>query len=1307
MVEKRSIDGIWPTLTILMVLILGTMTPYITVDGDPWTMEDDRMNSPLDVTRSSDLDQVRTSFMLDVTDEGWIDDMDHIRSIEGKYLQVADKELTYLTSIPASYNSLFTDTNARSIQSYEGTIFLAYITISSGPTTIHYNLITSDDGGDTWNSPVEVHSVSGLSEGGVEIYLYQDKVFYLMLMGSVDDSLNGVEIKVVSYLAYRDLPSTVSLELGSKCPEETKIIGYKDEVLVFLKDKGYNSVRFNRYNNGSWDGATHFTWSSHMCPLVGDIGMGDMLYVFYTFPTSPLNIYEKYSRDGGRTWSSTGLAASSENFIARFSGAFSRGYFHLASTFSVSDNYDLGYIAYNGTSRELQVIDTFSSNGLDPDHHELMVSADGLDVTIGIESGIGTVTLVTSQDNGERFFRERIFGKGEGHCISMDEERGYAAFMNGTDLEVHKWTEATEGTLLTIPLSPIGVTSWDSFGFALGGVEEGSSFEFRILSGDGSEQLYPANGMHSMESLSEGSFGTYSYSHAGDFSGSFSAGMTVVESMVIEIEMTRGSTMNPTFYGMMINYTIGYPYNETFQIPGHLHLLDNCTMAEDGIQLEPARSQGKVIIGPFQKETAYPDHLYGTFSFLEGGNYAEISLLGSDLEEIVGFSTDDTDRISVSDEVVFIKWDRNNLFDLRSSCEEFYIDVTLVKVGISTPRIGWLELGASEAPTVDGITLSNATILRGESTEIFISTHDREDPLEHLSIELEIHDPATGKWSRDQVSDPYWNGENWSCDFITDHQSSYGDIRIRAWAMDGVGLLSDVIEFQTVIHVKNNIPLPPKVYLTPSRPRSGDALGVHSQMNGSDLETAQEDLRYNVYLYLNGNILDTLTNLSSPDHLFDDHQLSEGDDWSILVTTWDGQAESPPFQLGFIVDNTGPHLVFTPPPITIEEDVIRHEIEYRHWFGDIDDEELTFEFSIPDWISIEEVDGILFLTPEEDLHGLAYILITATDGTENLTINVSLSVTPVNDLPSWTNIGSVWVDEGDWVEIMISAFDIRDREDVFVETDIQMVLPGLVQGVNLVTYANGDLRLRPTNEMVGTHNVTYTITDGEHTITRYLSIEINNTNQPPSKPRLTIEPKLMTFIEGEIVELVVSSTDPDTIWGDGLTYTWSSDIQGDLGEGDTITPTLIVGAHLIEVEVTDLEGLSNTTTFALTIVEVPTSDGEVMRTSTLYALAAAFGLIGGIILALAVLALARQRKKKGEGKKIEDDEVETPSGGPEAGAGDQKVLPQSRHNDLNPAPPDVSPTATKAPPAVPSGVEDGPSAPVVPGPSGNVQEGGD
>ncbi len=269
------------------------------------------------------------------------------------------------------------------------------------------------------------------------------------------------------------------------------------------------------------------------------------------------------------------------------------------------------------------------------------------------------------------------------------------------------------------------------------------------------------------------------------------------------------------------------------------------------------------------------------------------------------------------------------------------------------------------------------------------------------------------------------------------------------------------------------------------------------------------------------------------------------------------------------------------------------------------------------------------------------------------------------------------------------------------------MLPGLVQGVNLVTYVNGDLRLRPTNEMVGTHNVTYTITDGEHIITRYLSIKINNTNQPPSKPWLTIEPELMTFIEGKIVELVVSSTDPDTIWGDELTYTWSSDIQGNLGEGDAITPTLIVGAHVIEVVVTDLEGLSNTTTFVLTIVEVPISGGEVMRTSTLYVLAAVFGLIGGVILAVAILALARQRKKKGEEKKIEDDEVETPSGEPEAGAGDQKVLTQGRHNDLNPAPPDVSATATKAPPAVSSGVTDGPSAPVVPGPSDKVQEGGD
>ena len=305
MTVKGMTHEIWPTALIVSMLILIGISGHTVRDVDAALNIHNDLLRPLAATRSPDVDVVTTSYMLDGRDDGWIDELDHLKLIGDDYIQVTDKELGYLASIPSSYDSLFTDTNARSIQIYEGIIYLAYITLSFNPSALHYNLFTSDDGGGSWNMPVEVHSVAGLSEGSAEIYLYQDKIFYLMMMDSNNANLRGAEIKVANYLGWQNLPSAESKIVDTDYPEETKIIGYRDEVLLFEKDNGYGSVGFWRYNNGSWTGRYNMLGSHHMCPIVGDIGDGEMIYLFFTYHqariTSTSNI-QAMAEGAGQQW---------------------------------------------------------------------------------------------------------------------------------------------------------------------------------------------------------------------------------------------------------------------------------------------------------------------------------------------------------------------------------------------------------------------------------------------------------------------------------------------------------------------------------------------------------------------------------------------------------------------------------------------------------------------------------------------------------------------------------------------------------------------------------------------------------------------------------------------------------------------------------------------------------------------------------------------------------------------------------------------------------------------------------------------
>ena len=116
-----------------------------------------------------------------------------------------------------------------------------------------------------------------------------------------------------------------------------------------------------------------------------------------------------------------------------------------------------------------------------------------------------------------------------------------------------------------------------------------------------------------------------------------------------------------------------------------------------------------------------------------------------------------------------------------------------------------------------------------------------------------------------------------------------------------------------------------------------------------------------------------------------------------------------------------------------------------------------------------------------------------------------------------------------------------------------------------------------------------------------------------------------------VITLRGSSDDEDLIWGDSLTYSWNSSIDGALGLGEEIAPMLSVGEHLITLTVTDSEGMTNTTSFEFTVEEVEGAQGEVMRTTVLIAIVIVIGFLLGTMIGIGI-AVSRKKKREEEGE---------------------------------------------------------------------------
>jgi len=184
--------------------------------------------------------------------------------------------------------------------------------------------------------------------------------------------------------------------------------------------------------------------------------------------------------------------------------------------------------------------------------------------------------------------------------------------------------------------------------------------------------------------------------------------------------------------------------------------------------------------------------------------------------------------------------------------------------------------------------------------------------------------------------------------------------------------------------------------------------------------------------------------------------------------------------------------------------------------------------------------GIFTWTPDYTQEGSYNATFTATDGALTDSEVVTITVSHTNRAPELAAIGALSAAEGMQLSFAVSASD-------FDGTTPTVTANGLPMGA---TFTGGTFTWTPDYTQAGSHDVTFTATDGALTDSEVVTITVSNTNRAPELAAIGAQ----SAAEGTELSFGVSASDPDgttpTVTASGLpsgatfaggTFTWTPD----------------------------------------------------------------------------------------------------------------------------------------------------------------------
>jgi hypothetical protein len=414
---------------------------------------------------------------------------------------------------------------------------------------------------------------------------------------------------------------------------------------------------------------------------------------------------------------------------------------------------------------------------------------------------------------------------------------------------------------------------------------------------------------------------------------------------------------------------------------------------------------------------------------------------------------------------------------------------------------------------------------------------------------------------------------------------------------------------QNVVEISNTKPTSPTITLTPGSPNTGNDLVMTITVASADPDddpgnSTSDLIRYTVKWWKNGVEQTGLEKtkkvfLNATGATVSSSLTTIGDTWKVEVTAYDGHnaswvlngmygahSNATPVSQQVTVGNRIPYIDVTPGLITILEDGSdATSLNLKTLFKDPDMEDsdptetLTFSSALhPSYtVQIVQSTGAVTITPNADYYTLSgndlikFYAIDASGGKVSYDVNVT--VTGVNDNP----VAEAIVDQIAWEDklfvIYLNASDAKDGDDV-TPTHNFTDIPSLeASDITETGTANSvKVEFTPDNSMVGNYTISVSFDDGNSGVVGLtFKLQIVNTNDEPTVPQITAPADNSEYVEDTPISFTGSATDDDVMWGDILTFTWSSDVDGTIGAGTSVDnyDQLTVGTHKIYLSVTD------------------------------------------------------------------------------------------------------------------------------------------
>jgi hypothetical protein len=204
------------------------------------------------------------------------------------------------------------------------------------------------------------------------------------------------------------------------------------------------------------------------------------------------------------------------------------------------------------------------------------------------------------------------------------------------------------------------------------------------------------------------------------------------------------------------------------------------------------------------------------------------------------------------------------------------------------------------------------------------------------------------------------------------------------------------------------------------------------------------------------------------------------------------------------------------------------------------------------------------------------------------------------------------------------------------------------ENIEVIIYQNnGTVILIPKDNWHGQEILTFIASDGMFNTYDEVTITVNSVNDPPINAKIVEPEDGLKITPGELLDFSGSCTDADLPY-DVLTYKWTSDIQGELGFGQTLTDIeLVQGVHKIKLIVMDISGKRSVDVITISVLEVEpeteaeteTEEDEGGVSTELFNFLIIFALIIVVFyLSLFVVALVRKRRRQ---KELEAKAAET------------------------------------------------------------------